>query len=422
MPIIKTAKQFPSSTQAYKPTDKLPYLAWWEQFKDPELNNLIQCGLSNNADIHIALGHLEQARGELSQVKLSWLPNLEVLAGYSTNPALGIPGAFIGAWPIYLINIAKQMKSQERAKYQLEYVNAMMEGVRLSIIGQVAASYFTLIALEEQLSLLNTLHNDMKKLTTLARKDIVIGLKNKVDLAPYLVDDSQISAEITLIENDLVITQNALRFLINTNPGKIKNKPNFSSINFNSIKPGSLPATVLQNRPDLKMAEYALRRSYAGVTIAYSNFFPSLQLDQFIGEGNHPTNTLEEMTDSYLTWTISPSTFGQIKARKGAYKAETAKFIKKTYEILKEVDNDFSTNNKVTAFYFDMEKAKSDYQKKYILQQGLLKNGLISYKDLLSSKIALDKLAITQNQAKLKLALSLVTLYQDLAGGYKNSA
>ncbi|HEL8434116.1 TPA: TolC family protein, partial [Legionella pneumophila] len=48
----------------------------------------------------------------------------------------------------------------------------------------------------------------------------------------------------------------------------------------------------------------------------------------------------------------------------------------------------------------------------------LLKSGLMSYKELLESKIYLDTLALSTNQAKLELAMSLVMLYQDLAGGY----
>ena len=91
--------QFPSSTKAYKPLDNLPCLAWWQQFHDEELNHLIESGLRYNMDIHIALGNLQQARGELLQVKLSWIPTIQLLAGYSTNPALGVPGGFYGIWP-----------------------------------------------------------------------------------------------------------------------------------------------------------------------------------------------------------------------------------------------------------------------------------------------------------------------------------
>jgi outer membrane protein TolC len=43
----------------------------------------------------------------------------------------------------------------------------------------------------------------------------------------------------------------------------------------------------------------------------------------------------------------------------------------------------------------------------------------MSYTQLLTSKIQLDNLAITVNQAKLQQAMTVVNLYQDLAGGYK---
>ena len=55
-------QQFPSSSKDYKRVDNLPYLSWWQQFNDQELNLLIDLGLKNNNDIHIAIGNLQEAQ------------------------------------------------------------------------------------------------------------------------------------------------------------------------------------------------------------------------------------------------------------------------------------------------------------------------------------------------------------------------
>ncbi|ARB93754.1 TolC family protein [Legionella longbeachae] len=411
-------KKFPSSTKAYKPVNNLPYTAWWKQFHDLELNQLIETGLKNNMDIHIAIGNVQQAQGELQQIKLSWIPTLKLFAGYSTNPALGIPGAFYGVWPYYVLNIMQLYTQQKQATYNLQVYQAAVDGMRLALIGQITTAYFTLIAQMEQLRLLQQLDNDLKSLIALSQQDIKIGLVNEIDLAQLQSDEQIIAAQIKPILHNIVFSENALRFLINEIPGRVKNNNNFATLDFTRFKPGSLPATVLNNRPDMKMAEYALKASRIKISVAYSNFFPALQLDDFLGEVSSPHSTFAQSVDTYVNWTIAPSVLGNVAASKGAYHAKVAEFEKTVKRILKEVDTDYSANKRMNEQFVAYAQAEEDYRRKYKLQQGLLKTGLISYKDLLQSKIYLDNLALTTNQAKLELAMSLVALYQDLAGGY----
>ncbi|STY29878.1 outer membrane efflux protein [Legionella wadsworthii] len=415
-------KKFPSSTKDYKPVNHLPYIAWWQQFHDLELNHLIEAGLKNNMDVHIAIGNLQQAQGELKQVKLSWLPLVQLFAGYSTNPALGAPGAFYGVWPYYFVNIMKLYTQQKQAKFNVEIRRAAVDGMRLALIGQIASSYFTLMAQLEQLKLLQQLDKDLKSLIRLSQGEIKIGLENDINLAQLQTDERLIVAQMKPVLSNIVLSQNALRYLINENPGPIKNKNNFAQLDFSQIKPGSLPASVLNNRPELKMAFYALKASRTGIQLAYSDFFPGLQLDDFIGEVHLPNSHLAQATDAYVNWTIAPSTLGAIAASKGAYHAKIAEFNKILRRILQEVDNDFAANRRLNEKYKTYLYAERDYRHKYNLQQGLLKTGLISYKQLLESKIYLDNLALSTNQVKLEVAMSLVVLYQDLAGGYASPA
>ncbi|MCW8442991.1 TolC family protein [Fluoribacter gormanii] len=416
--ISSPPKKFPSTTKDYKPVDDLPYIAWWQQFHDVELNQLIEAGLNNNMDIHIAIGNLQQAQGELRQIKLSWIPFVQIFAGYSTNPALGAPGAFYGVWPYYFLNMMKLYTQQKEATYNVQYRLAAIEAMRLTLIGQVTSAYFTLIAQLEQLRLLQQLDGDLKSLIELSKGEIKIGLENEINLAQLQSDEQLIAAQIKPVLHNIVSSENALRYLINENPGRIKNNNNFAKIDFSQFKPGNLPATVLNNRPDLKMAQYALNASRAAVNVAYSDFFPGLQLDAFLGEVNLPSSNFAETTDAYVNWTLTPSSLGKIAARKGSYNAKIAEFNKTVRRILKEVDSDYSANKRMNERFIAYLHAENEYRHKYKLQQGLLKTGLISYKELLQSKIYLDNLALSTNQAKLELAMTLVILYQDLAGGY----
>ena len=424
LPTVTTPQQFNSSNSDYASIESLPYLAWWHQFKDPQLNNLIESSLKSNLDLSIALSNLEQAQGQLRQVQLSWIPLVNLYGGFSSNPAFGAPGTFYGAWPQYTLNIAKLIEQQKLANYNLEMMRAMVDGVRLTLIGQVSSGYFTLIAQQEQLRLLGQLNTDLNALIDLRTQEIKIGIKDTIFLAELISQQKLVRGQLAIAEHNIVLSQNSLRYLLNQNPGQIKTTDNFAQLNFASFKPGGLPANVLQNRPDLKIAEYELKAAHSNVGVAYANLFPALQLDGFFG-GVSKTNSFTTpgsyapFQDEYVNWGINPSTFGQIEAGKGAYQAQVYKYIQTVRKILHDVDNAFSANRQYSNNYQDTRLAWQDLADKYKLQQGLYQIGTLSYPQLLESKIILDNLMLSVNQARLQQAISLVNLYQDLAGGYK---
>jgi len=363
------------------------------------------------------LANLESARGELRRVKLSWLPALLLLAGYSTYPGFGVPGALVGAWPTYMLNLMQQFKLQQQAIFNVDYYAAMVNGVRLTIIGQTASAYFTMIAQQEQLTLLKKLEKNIKGVVKLYQDDIGIGLKNDIDIKPWLIEMHLISAQISTAEHNIVVSKNALHYLIDENPGSLESVQHFSSINFKQFKPSSLPTAVLRNRPDVIMAAYSLKKARAGIDLAVAEFFPVLKLSQFMGQVTQPRSEFAQFTDAYFTANLDPSTFGKISVRKGEYRAELFKYVKTIRKVLNDVDNDFSANEHYSAAYDATLAAENDSRANYGLKQGLLDIGLISDEELLVNRIALNRLELFRNQAQLQLAISLVRLYEDLAGG-----
>ena len=118
----------------------LPFMAWWRGFNDPTLNALIERGLVSNNSINMSHGHIDAAAGELKKIRYQWIPNLDVMFGYSRNPATGFPGFLAVLIPSYAINIFHQIKQQKQAKYQLAAVKAEDDAIKLTVITQISAS------------------------------------------------------------------------------------------------------------------------------------------------------------------------------------------------------------------------------------------------------------------------------------------
>lgn len=412
----------------YQNTDiNLPYLAWWEKFDDPTLNELIERGLVQNNNINIAMGNVEAAHGELKRVKLNWIPSASTNFGYSSFPNLGYPGVLFAVIPTYTLNIFTQIKEQKKAQYELQANKAARDAVKLAVIGQIASSYFNYIAQVEQLKLYNQLEKDLTQLVNISSNIYEGGLTSRVNFAQKRHELYLIRAEKRVVQQNIIISQNALRYLLNENPQTIPLTHQFSELDGNQIVVGALPLTVLENRPDMMQAANELRASNEGIGLAFSNLLPSVQLS--LARGSIATTPNGYDFGQALNFNqallqvplLQPSVLGEISKAKGLNKASYYRYLDTLRKILRDVNNDMSAHDLYTQRLMDSIHAKNDEERVYKLDDELYKSGINSYMQLLESKILVDHLLIQVNQNKLDQFITIVNLYQDLGGGYNHS-
>ena len=423
-PDVDVPGRFPSANSNLKTTADLPYVAWWKELNDPVLNGLIETALKDNNDLLIARANLEKARGQLRQVQLSWLPFINIYAGFTQNPVFGNIGTFYGIWPQYVTNLMRLPFMQKQADYNIVLHEARINAVRLVLIGQIVSGYLTYLAEIRQRSLLIRLNNDLERLITIKQQALAGGISRAQSVEMLKSQAHQVVAELHVVNHNLVASQNALRFLVNSNPGTILTETDFALLNENLIQPGSLPATVLANRPDLLVAEMQVKIAGEGVKVSASNLFPILQIDRFMamasGDGTvGRPNKWVGVTDAYLNWRIDPVVFGRIEAGKGTYKAATYNYINTVRQILRDVDNSFAASRFYRAKLKAIRAAYAHAEKEYLLQCDLYETGIISCSRRIEARLLTDRLVLSVNQSKLEYLLVQVLLYQELAGGFR---
>ncbi|MBX9598318.1 MAG: TolC family protein [Burkholderiales bacterium] len=409
----------------------LPYIAWWQGFNDPLLNQLIESGLANNNSLNMSRGHIEAAEGELKKVQFQWIPDVSVLLGYSNNPATGFPGLLALIAPNYTMNVFSQIKQQKKAKYELAEAKAEDDAIKLTVISQITASYFTYLAEIERRALLQHLENDITHQADIAAKVYRGGLSADINVEELRSQVNLIRGEQQVIEQNIVVSRNALQYLINHNPGNLKTTKPFADFNNKKLIPGALPLTVLENRPDMQMAENRLRASNEGIGLAASELLPTVQLD-FIGgpvAGNNnyyfptplTTNNMVDFNDQLLKIPVfKMSAFGEIAKARGLDKVSYYNYVETLQKALRDTTNALSANQRLTEKLTQTESATAHLAKAYNLNQRLYQKGIQSYLSTLNSKIAWDRIQINLNQDKLQQLLTIVNLYQEVAGGYKS--
>ncbi len=401
------------------------HFAWWHQYHDPALNKLIALGLKNNNDIQVAMANIEAAEGELKRIELNWLPNIAAAVGYSSYPYLGFPGVLATlAIPLYTVNIFNQIKSQQRSYYKVKVSKAMRNGVKLTVIADISAAYFSHLAQKERLHLLRVVEKDLSDSLIIYQQMYTHGLSSQIEVESARAKLRAIQAEETIVKKNLVMTQNALRYLINQNPHPFIFKKAFKNVDSYHKVVDSLPLETLQHRPDMVAARNEVRATRSNIGVALSRFMPDINLGiargdiatipngATLGMGIHFNQVIASQP------LITLSSLGELDAARGVSKAAYYRYVDTLRKALRDVDNDLAAHRYATERLDKIVEAHDAIGSAYRLQRDLYQQGLKSYLNLLREKVKLDEINIVVNKQKIDQTLTIIHLYEDLAVGY----
>lgn len=424
----------------------LPDMAWWKKFNDPVLNQLIESALIENNNLQVAMGNLIQAQASLKQVQMNWVPNINLggigFVGQTFNPGFqntsnnpnftltqnnpqNFNGYGVGLIPTYTLNVFNQIKQGQIAKLNLAMQKQAVNAVRLGVISQVADSYFALLGLQKQLQLQKQLVADakeMRRYNLIQYKEGSVSDLNLTGIDQYV---ASVEAKLPSIQNSIVQTQNALRVLINNNPGKIFIRNNFDNISSSGIIPVNLPSQMLKSRPDIAMAEYQLQISNANIGAITSQFFPTINLTGMAGQDSLQLSGLFNAGgDFWLTQAaavmplLNLSIFSKIDKAKGSYYSAYYNYIQTVRTAFAQVDNGLSSHDSLDKTYKEQTLVLTKAQKLYQISQTQYKEGATSYANTVGFKLNIDYALANLNQVKMQEMSSIVNLYQALGGGY----
>ncbi|QIV94908.1 efflux transporter outer membrane subunit [Allofrancisella frigidaquae] len=420
----------------------LTSLAWWREFNDPVLNSLITTALKDNNSLQVSIGNILQANAEINKANYGWLPTASVGGGgfiaqtFDTNSSTNIPnlniprstlagGSLVGIIPSYTINIARQFKLGEISRFSKSMQENIKNATRLSIISQVSAAYFSLLTAQEQLKLQSQMVNQLELLYRYANAQHKLGANSPMlsELIKQQLESEK--GKVAIINNDIVHFQNTLKILLGKNPGKITISRNFNDINADVKVPVNMPSQVLENRPDIAIAEYKLKTANANIGLARSQFFPSIDLTGTFGNATLALGELATMNAwAWAAQAVSAVPIFNMSILADSDKAK-AQFYQGYYDYIstlqkafQDVDDSLS-ERAANNTNFNKQKLSLESTRK---QQSILykqyQNGAISKAQLTGIALNILNQQMQTNQAKLKSLISVVNLYQALGSGY----
>lgn len=293
---------------------------WWEVFDDPALKALIDEALAHGYDARLALARVEEARARYGVAKSGYWPQIgyEVQAGRErpsefVNPqAQGKAGDVYAAnvnlgWEIDLWGRIRRLNESALASYLA--TEEARRGVYLTLVTDVAQSYFDLLELDAELAIAKRTAGSFQDTYDLFKRRLEGGAASALETsrAEAALDDTR--AQIPDIERQIVAKENEINFLLGRPPQPVaRGTPLDAQTSSPDVPPG-LPSALLERRPDVREAEQQLHAANAGIGVAVANFFPQITLTGLLGG---VSDDLSEVFGTGKTWSVAAGLFGPI--------------------------------------------------------------------------------------------------------------
>ncbi len=442
-PSINSPETFRGETQTAVSTNSFSDLPWWQVFHDDNLQKLIRVALTNNYDLRIAVTRVEQSRAMLAEARAGFFPQLDYAANAGRGQNVGTGGVpsptgtsgdifaadASASWEIDLWGRIRRLNESARTQYFAS--EEARRDVTISLISQVAQSYFQLLALDRQLEIARDSTNSFGQSLKIFNERLQGGVASKLETssAEALMDSA--AATIPNLEQQIAMQENQLSVLLGQNPGAILRGD--SSLENQTLPevPAGLPSSLLERRPDIREAEQQLRSANAQVGVAVADFFPQLNLTGLFGEVSPEFSTFISGGGD-VAWSIAAGLTGpifhggQLRAQYAQSRAAREQFALQYQQAVltafQEVSDSLISREKLSIARDAQIQAVDAYKEAVKISMERYKLGNADYYEVLQEQQLLFPAENSLVQTQLNQLLAVVQLYRALGGGWRMEA
>ncbi|WP_306354136.1 TolC family protein [Flavobacterium sp. '19STA2R22 D10 B1'] len=443
-------KTVPASYNDSQDSTNIAKVKWKDYFTDPSLGALIETALSNNQELNITLQEIEISKNEIRARKGEYLPfigakasaglekvgrytskgandaNTEIKPGKETPEPL--PDYMAGLYATWEIDVWGKLHNAKKAAVS-RYLSTV-EGKNFmvtNLIAEIANSYYELLALDNQLEILNkniALQNNAFEIVKLQKESAKVTELAVRRFEAQLLNTKSIQYD---VQQKITETENHLNYLVGRFPQPIqRDAPAFNNLIPEVIHAG-IPSQLLANRPDIKQAELDLAAAKLDVKVAKARFYPSLGISAGIGYQAFDPSYLVKTPESLLYSLAGDITAPLINrnAIKATYYSANSKQIQAVYNYERtilnayiEVVNQVSKINNLEKSYDLKSKEVEALMVSIDISNDLFTSARADYMEVLMTQRDALESKFELIETKKQQMNAMVNIYKALGGGW----
>lgn len=417
--------------------------AWWELFNDAKLTELEKRAAENNLDLRVALARVRASREQLGVSKSGYFPTVDGNAGMdrtrvskdlANNPG-GPPKNPYNTWQTGLdatweLDIFGRVKrGVEAARADLAAQEAALDGVMVSLQGEVALAYMELRGNQEQLAVLRANLAAQDETLRLTTKRLEAGLATSLDVARAEAQVATTRSQIPPYNEGFRRAAYRLSVLVGEEPGKlVEELGGDGKIPVVTTTPRfSPPADLLRRRPDIREAERTLAAETARIGVRKAELYPRFTISGNLGVQAGRLGDMSTGTSNY--WTIGPGVTvplfnagalrAQVRAQNARADAALNAYRQTILTAMEETENALTAYAEEQERRSALEAAVVANQKAFDLSRDLFDKGLIDFLDVLDAERTLLASQSSLAQSRSQVAQNLVAVWKSMGGAWE---
>lgn len=430
-----------SDTNAPAGTNSFADLGWWEAFEDAQLTAYITEALTNNFDLKIAAARVLQAEAQARITRSQFFPTLNAGGDYVTsrvseNGPSSLPpgydtqqayGNALLSMPAYEVDLwGRIRRANEGARARLLATVEAERTVRQTLVSQIGTAYVQLLELDLESEIAQRTLGVRTNSLELTRSREQGGVASMQDVYQAQILVSTAEASLADIRRQIEQQENLLSILLGRNPGAIQRGPALTRQEVRLEVPAGLPATLLERRPDIRLAEQQLVTANADIGQAKAAFFPEISLTGFYGFQSVSLSDLFE--NSSKVWQFGPSLTlplftggrlrGNLQFAQASFQESVASYQQTVQNAFREVSDSLISYQRTREFREKQLDRTMAHREATRLANTRYEGGVTSYLEVLYNEQELFSAELALAQATRNEFLSVIQLYRALGGGW----
>jgi len=426
-------------TVSYQAAAGMTDTAWWRQFNDPVLDELIATALNGNLDLKAATARVDQFLGQWRTTRSEAFPQIGASASLSRqqdtktglspgrSPYSFYGGALNVGWEIDIWGRIR--RATEAAQAELLASEATRRTVLLTLVSNVAGNYIILRGLDRQLEIARETEQAYAESLRIFQMRHEHGTVSQVEVSQVESEYEDARQIIPVIEGQIALQEHFLSVLLGRNPEPILRGRSIDQLTAPAI-PAELPSRLLEQRPDIIAAEQDLIAANARIGVAKALYYPSISLTGALGVATIHSDKL--FNDDSGAWVIGADalapifTFGNIEGRvmsAEAVQRETLyRYRQSIINGFREVEDALTATTKGRESQEAKGRRVSALETYAFLAKKQYDAGTTGYLQVLDANRSLFAGQLDYVQTQTEVLASLIDVYRAMGGGWLDIA
>ena len=426
---------------APKETEEYVNLAWWEQFEDQTLNELIETALHNNQNLQIATGRVLEFYAKYEVAFSQFFP--QISAGFTNDRIKQSDGLEFAP----LSPLAPRIYSLHQLFMNLSYefdfwgkIRNLSEAARsdylaqvdarnttiVSLVSAVAKAYIQLLQFDYQLEISKLTYESRMESWKIARLRFEAGLISEMEVKQAESEAQEAAVQITNFEQFIPVQEDLISTLLGSPPIPIQRGKLLTTLKLPKHLPIGLPSTLLEKRPDIVQAERNMISANALIGVARANFLPVISLTGLQGKRSSNFDLLFKNEANYFDWGLGVSSpvftggklTGKLSEAEAIYIQTVHSYKQTVLTAFQEVSDALITHQKTKEKLEVQIKQQAALEEYLRLAKLRYFNGQNDYLTVVDSEKNLFQVQLRTGLTGGDIFISLIDLYKALGQGW----